>query len=373
MSNDTINADDLLQMRYDQAMTAASGREEVDTTLPPDVADMVNVVVDYAEGSKGVLAVLMTSVVYKLLHPEQDVRLHQSSIEGGYSGRTFDTKHITPFMKAKHFPAMRESGWLTRSLEQKSPYTLNYKGAITPAKLKTAFLGIMDYIQRPEATVEAVLSYLLQSLIIMRDRNSIDLAVPRNLSIDGIMALLERHFHHKYKAKGASRLPVLALYAMYQCLLEDGFKRFDGKKLLPLESHTSADARSGRLGDIDIVRSDGSPFEAVEVKYDIPVSHETVVTAKEKIHPSNVTRYYILSTKQVEEAEKVRIEDDVRQIKNTHGCQLVINGVMPTLKYYMRLLDNPVSFIGKYISLLQSDKTIKFEHKQEWNHLVSVL
>lgn len=46
-------------------------------------------------------------------------------MDKGYSGRSFDTKYITPFMKFK-FPkiAMRESGWLTRSLEQLEPYDL---------------------------------------------------------------------------------------------------------------------------------------------------------------------------------------------------------------------------------------------------------
>ena len=44
------------------------------------------------------------------------------NMEGGYSGRSFDTKYITPFLKQKRFlGAMKESGWLTRSLEQNIP------------------------------------------------------------------------------------------------------------------------------------------------------------------------------------------------------------------------------------------------------------
>ena len=56
--------------------------------------------------------------MYKALNPAQDIRNHQASIEGGYSGRTFDSKYITPFMKLHKFPSMAESGWLTRALEQ---------------------------------------------------------------------------------------------------------------------------------------------------------------------------------------------------------------------------------------------------------------
>jgi DNA (cytosine-5)-methyltransferase 1 len=49
-------------------------------------------------------------------------------------------------------------------------------------------------------------------------------------------------------------------------------KRFEGKKLLDIESHTSADSRSGRIGDIDIVDEKGRAFEAVEVKHGIPIT-----------------------------------------------------------------------------------------------------
>lgn len=360
MKEETSDITTFLERCYTDAMKATSGKANIESTLRKDVADKVKVVVKHAESSKGVLTVLLTSIVYKILNPEQDIRLHQASIKGGYAGRTFDVKYITPFLKAKRFPAMRESGWLTRSLEQKSPYTLDYKGAITPAELKTAFLAILNYVQSVDADVQGVLSYLLQSLIIQRDNNTIDLAVPRNLSIEGAIILLDKHFHHHYVAAGAARLPVIALYAMYQCMLDEGFKRYNDKILLPLESHTSADARSGRLGDIDIVDSKGKPFEVVEVKFDIPISHNIVVIAKEKIQPTIVERYYILSTRPMVNEDKDRIENDIKQIKNIHGCQLVINGVMPTMKYYMRLLDNPVNFLERYAELLQTDKAIKF-------------
>lgn len=69
---------------------------------------------------KSVYTVLITLLVHKTLHPEQDIRYHQSNMKGGFSGRTIDTQHITPTLKELGLPAMAESGWLTRSLEQ--PY-----------------------------------------------------------------------------------------------------------------------------------------------------------------------------------------------------------------------------------------------------------
>ena len=80
----------------------------------------VQTVVGNAEGQKAVLTVLLTSLVKKVVMPAQDVRLHKIVMEGGYSGRSFDTQYVTPFL-ARHFPrlAMKESGWLTRCWHSK--------------------------------------------------------------------------------------------------------------------------------------------------------------------------------------------------------------------------------------------------------------
>lgn len=360
-----------LESHYNDAMSKASGKKEAESPLPQPVKEHLDEIINMAESSKAVMTVVATSLVYKCLHPEQDVRLHQSSIPDGYSGRTFDSNYITPFLKEHRFPAMAASGWLTRSLEQKVAYDRNYTGAIKPKKLKDAFLDVMEHIESGTVSPEEMFDYLLQRLIILRDSKVIKLARPRNLPISGIVQLLDKHFHAHYKAPGASRLPVLAIYAIYQCLFESGTRRYSDKQLLSLESHTSADARSGRLGDIDVAREDGTPFETVEVKFDIAISHNIVVTAKEKIQPTTVDRYYILSTKGIASEDKNKIEEDIQQIKNTHGCQLIINGILPTLKYYLRLLDDPSALIAKYTELLETDTTIKFEHKQMWNDLVS--
>ncbi len=47
------------------------------------------------------------------------------------SGRSIETKFITPTLKELGLPSMAESGWLTRSLEQPYPYTFDYEGKIS--------------------------------------------------------------------------------------------------------------------------------------------------------------------------------------------------------------------------------------------------
>lgn len=46
---------------------------------------------------------------------------------------------------------------------------------------------------------------------------------------------------------------------------------------------------------------------------------------------------------------------------------------MPSLKYYLRLLENTFEFIDKYVNLLKNDTALKFEHKAKWNEIISRL
>ena len=86
----------------------------------------VETIVEKAESQKAVLAVLITSLVKKIETPTQDVRYHKKKLPNGYSGRSFDTSYVTPFIREKfqRFAMKGGSGWLTRSLEQVHAYTL---------------------------------------------------------------------------------------------------------------------------------------------------------------------------------------------------------------------------------------------------------
>jgi len=336
--------------------------------LPSHLRVHVDEVIDRSENAKAVLTVLLTSLVYKILHPSQDIRKHQVSINGGYSGRTFDTAYITPFLKEERFPAMAQSGWLTRSLEQKVPYDNHYTGSIKPQILKDAFLLVIDYIQQGNKLFH-LLDYILVRLIRIRQSKRLPLTIPQALSISQLLRILQRHFEQKYPVQGAARLPVLAIYAIYETLLPE-VKRFSGCTLLPLESHTSADRQSGRMGDVDVVDATEEPFEAVEVKHQITISRDMLETAYEKFRGTKMKRYYILSTASVNQEEADAIEQRIQDIKNTHGCQVIVNGIYATLRYYLRLLDDPILFIQSYTRVLGTDASVKYEHKKAWNVLV---
>lgn len=363
---------DFLKKQYDESINLVASNDFITPNISEIEKSPLDIILKYSEQAKGILTVCITSIVYKALHPSQDIRNHQNGIIGGYSGRTFDTRFITPFLKSCRFPAMAESGWLTRSLEQKVAYDKNYTGAVRPDELKTAFIEILDRIQSG-ANCESYLQYLFQGLIIQRNKQRVELAKPTNLSIKSILDLLNAHFNSKYNSEGASRLPVLAIYAIYQCLMKEA-KRFENKKLLPIENHTSADSRSGRIGDIEVIDENNRSFEAVEVKHGITISLQLVQDTYSKFQTTPVNRYYILSTAPYPpKAELDKILVEVQRVKNIHGCQLIVNGIMPSLKYYLRLLENTYEFVENYVKLIETDTALKFEHKEKWNRLISEL
>ncbi|WP_172201082.1 hypothetical protein [Campylobacter sp. RM16188] len=330
---------------------------------------LIKIIVDNSERAKAVLAVISTLLLEKILYPNQDIRYHQKNMSGGFSGRTIDANYVTPFFKENKFPAMSSSGWLTRSLEQPYPYDLSYSGKITPQEVKYAFLKIINEVQTNDMDPETTLKLIFALLIEQRELLDINLAKPHKLSIESIIELLKRHFEYSYDCHGASRLPSLAIFAAYECIMKQ-VKRYEDKILCPIASHTSADRQSGRIGDVDIIRSNGEPFEAVEIKHLIVITPDLIKDAFEKFKSFKTDRYYLLTTVNMNNADWDSIKIEVDRIAQIHGCQVIVNGVYDTLKYYLRLIFDPAEFIEKYVDLLKNDSVIKYQHKKAWNDVV---
>jgi len=127
---------DAKQKLRDIYQAAKNGRPK----MRRDLREHLDLIVEKCESNKAVVAVLLTLMLKKALEPEQDIRSHQQGLPGGFAGRSLDEKVVTPFLKEHNFPAMQSrSGWLTRSLEQKSPYDMYYPGAISPKESRWHF------------------------------------------------------------------------------------------------------------------------------------------------------------------------------------------------------------------------------------------
>ena len=182
----------------------------------------IEIIATNSFNQKGVFTVLVTLSIYKIVHPQQDIRKHQTQIKGGFSGRSMDTKYITPTLKRLGLPSMAESGWLTRSLEQPYPYSLDYEGKISNKSVKKAFLELVNDIEVNKINPKYILVELFKLILELQKANKIEitpLVNPEKLTINRIIELLDKQFSYDYKTSYGSKLPVLAFYAIYKLLI----------------------------------------------------------------------------------------------------------------------------------------------------------
>lgn len=341
--------------------------------LNEDLKQYIHTIALNSITQKGVYTVLITLAIHKLLYPKQDIRLHQEKMMNGFSGRTIDTKYITPTLKELNLPSMAESGWLTRSLEQPFPYTLDYQGHIQNPIVKKAFLQIIDYIQSQPNLTENIIIYLLNSVILETKKHEIKITKlenPEKIQITDIINMLSKHFFFNYHTFGGAKLPVIAFYAVYMSLLQD-IKRYEGCHLKELGYHTTCDTTSKSAGDIEIFDNNNLLKEALEIKFEKEIDVNMVRIAREKIIKYNPVRYYILSTDKIKDEDVEKIESVIDDVKNNHGCQIILNGVIPSLKYYLRLITSLNMFIENYSNLIEMDKELKPLHKEKWNEILN--
>ena len=72
-------------------------------------------------------------------------------------------------------------------------------------------------------------------------------------------------------------------------------------------------------------------------------------------------------------ADWTPIEEEIKSIARKHGCQVIVNGVYTSLKYYLRLLSDPSDFIEHYVNLMKNDENVKYPQQAAWNEIISKL
>ncbi len=340
------------------------------TNLNKETLKNIKMISNKCFNQKGVFTVLVTLSIYKIKHPEQDIRLHRTEFENGFSGRSFDTKYITPTLKEIGLPSMSSSGWLTRTLERSEAFTLNYSANIRNVDVKKSFLELIHSIETTDIKPKDILIELFKQIIKIQEKDKVEiqpLENPDKLTISKIINLLDSQFSFNYKTAYGSKLPVLAFYSIYKIIINE-VSRYDNCHLKELGSHTTSDTSSNSAGDIEVFKEDVL-FEAIEIKLDIQIDANILRIAKEKIIKHNPKRYYILSYYDIKKEDEEEIDKIIQEVKNEHGCQIIVNGIMATLKYYMRLISDLEIFYNSYSKLINDDTELKSIHKQKWNEL----
>ncbi|WP_228014276.1 hypothetical protein [Fortiea sp. LEGE XX443] len=222
---------------------------------------------------------------------------------------------------------------------------------------------------------EEVLKLLLKLIKLAKDNNLVEiikLTNPEKLDINSVVSALEEHFNYDYKTIGGSKLPVIAFYAIYQILVRE-VSRYSSCTLKELGSHTASDRTSKTAGDIEIFDQNNHLVEAIEVKHGQEITLQIVYRAREKIIKYNAGRYYIFASKDIKQSELDKINNLIKEIASEHGCQVILNGILPTIKYYLRLIESITDFIEEYSKLISSDNELQKIHKEKWNEILSRL
>lgn len=316
---------------------------------------------------------VITGLAIKLAFNELDVRYHQTQIQESsslkrqwFNHRGLSEKVVYPWLSLKNFSGAK-SGWQTRTLERPKPYTREYDENIS--HVKKSFLEVYEAThEQPIDVVKSLLVYLFYKQIILREGRVIDLAIPNIDEITTIVAHLKQHIMHKYSGKGGSRLPVLAIYATLQ-LVSNEISRYENLNLKKLEEHSAADSQTGSAGDIEFENEKNKVIEALEIKHGIVVTKELIQDTGRKISPFQLDRYFVLTT-----ADNCKPSDEqivqLQILKQKIGCQIIVNGVFPTIQYYLRLVREPQEVYKAYIDLLATDNSVTHEHREVWNNII---
>ncbi|MCS7074634.1 MAG: DNA methyltransferase, partial [Bacteroidia bacterium] len=329
-------------------------------TILPNIQKDVNVLIEKIAHNKSLVSAIVTSLVKKMIDPQQDIRLHRIEFERGYSARVLDTRIITPFFKEK-FPryANKESSFLTLATREPIPWTMEegQKLKIKDPELKTSFLTILDQVEIHKANPQDYLTYIFAKLIELSQSESqllenlqTELVVlaknimPLNIYL--IVSMLHEHF----KSMQTSRLPTIAIYSTYE-LLMNRLERFKNKRLVP-----SSDKQG--LGVIEIYTADNQIFEAVEIKHNLPIDQSIITDIVHKIQNTTINRYYLLTTYPTNSKNPALEREIITTVSKIHqetGLDIITDTIHSTLTYTLRFLDNYNDFITTYTKNLIID------------------
>jgi DNA (cytosine-5)-methyltransferase 1 len=248
---------------------------------------------------------------------------------------------------------------------------------IRDKKLKEAFLNVFDQIETFQANPLDYLNYTFAKLIeltkaeqLLFESTTEQVANLDVLNIYLIINMLEKHFAGKL----SSRLPVIAIYSIYEILITK-FARYKHKKLIPLQVHTSSDKHN--FGDIEIYTIDNQPFEVVEIKHNIPIDKYLILDIAKKVKKISLNRYYILTTFHncftSSEAEN-EVINYILELKKSQGIDIIANGIISSLKYYLRFIDDYHEFLEAYTKNLINDAKqsteVKNFHLEIWTEIL---
>ena len=342
--------------------------------VPSDlsISDGAKTIVANLSKSKYLYSILLTGLVEKEVNPSQDIRITQKALTNGYSNRSRDQIIVTPFLKRHSLTHCAASGAESgRNFERPESHSLSYSGKPNGKRNREAYLGLVHAVQIEGVEPLPLITFLFALDLLHKQKTVYEYPRIKSLTVQQIIDMVLKH-HQSAVGAGRARLPMLAIQAVYQSLtIEMG--RYKNTKLRnPPNRHTGND-KKGWIGDVQVEREDGSPFEAVEVKSGHKITADMVRALSNKFRGAVVDRYYILSSEEVyiSPGEEKDVKDQITEVQNQTGCEVIANGLNRSLWYYLRLLSEPSVFVENYTVQIEQDKDVKPEHREIWSRILS--
>lgn len=334
------------------------------------VAQGIETIVTNLKHSRYIYSVLITALVEKLVHPEQDIRIIQKNMNGGYSNRTVDQTHVTPFLKRRSLTHMATSGLESgRNLERPFAHDLSFPAKTRGAGTIPSYLGILHAVEEEGVDPFPCIVLLVTLDLAQQEEVIYDYPEIAGLTIQEITDTLKEYFAEA-RGNGKSRLPVLAIHAVYQSLVAE-LARFEGMRLLTPNRHTAND-KLGWVGDVQINNEIDLAFEAIEVKSDKPIDSSMILALPRKLQGHVVDRYYILSTNEayIAEGQEESIRAAIADVRKKTGCEVIVNGLFRSLWYYLRLITDKDKFLENFTNLIVIDMDVQPTHRELWSRML---
>ena len=121
------------------------------------------------------------------------------------------------------------------------------------------------------------------------------------------------------------------------------------------------------------IKASKDPFPFLMTSYDFKRTSWTVPRVTAITMRSQFRSFQPTSREDIDNNESENIEKEIERIKNIHGCHVIANGLINSLKYYLRLLSETSELISNYVDLIKNDTALKFEHKKKWNEIISAM
>lgn len=352
-----------------EKIVAGDRISDLEKTLGTELLLLISSLAQMKSAARGVL---LTLSAYKAVDLDQDVRRYKFEHENGFSARNFDNRVTIPFLIEKGLPKNVETHWLSQTYSFGGPYFPDKVLITNPKKIGPLLIEAVNGVESAGSVdvAKAATVALLVEFIKIRNAGRVILTRPKGLPIDRAVILVEKFLGHRYKSMGP-RLPQLVIYAIYQCLVPT-VGRYSGLTLAKLERMKSADRKAGTVGDV-VVTDNGAPVEAVEIKHNQKITYAHVAEAIEKVRSKSVRRYYILSNQDVEPSEAEQIEESRKKFLSQNGCEIILNGVLHSLSYYLRMLPDTTDFLFALADLIENDEDLDYEHRIVWNEVCRLI